>query len=42
MRSDLGRLDAVAEILQVGSFLAPEAMQLASPSALGDAASAVI
>jgi hypothetical protein len=29
MRSDLGRLDAVAKILQVGPFLARKAMPLA-------------
>jgi hypothetical protein len=29
MRSDLGRLDAVAEILQVGPFLARKVMRLA-------------
>jgi len=29
MRSDLGRLDAVAKILQVGPFLACKAMPLA-------------
>jgi hypothetical protein len=40
MRSDLGRL--VAEILQVGPFLARKAKRLALPSALGDAAGAVI
>jgi hypothetical protein len=40
MRSDLGRL--AAEILQVGPFLARKAKRLALPSALGDAAGAVI
>jgi hypothetical protein len=33
MRSDLGRLDAIAEILQVGSFLGRMGRPLASPGA---------
>ena len=33
MRSDLGRLDAIAEILQVGPFLGHERLRLASRSA---------
>jgi len=42
MRSDLGRLAAVTEILQVGPFLARQAMRPAPPCALGDAAIAMI